>query len=81
MYYDWIIFGAAGVCWLIQLFYCKTRHLGGKGLLFSLLAGSGILALLGWLHKGLAFNAVNLAVSLGLGIPGLIILLLFSVFY
>ena len=74
MYYDWIIFGAAGVCWLIQLFYCKTRHLGGKGLLFSLLAGSGILALL-------AFNAVNLAVSLGLGIPGLIILLLFSVFY
>ena len=72
MYYDWIIFGAAGVCWLIQLFYCKTRHLGGKGLLFSLLAGSGILALLGWLHMGLAFNA---------GIPGLIILLLFSVFY
>ena len=49
--------------------------------LFSLLAGSGILALLGWLHIGLAFNAVNLAVSLGLGIPGLIILLLFSVFY
>lgn len=80
MYYDWIFFGAAGLCWLIQLFYCKTRHLGGKGLLFSLLAGSGVLALLGLFHVGLAFNAVNLAVSLGLGVPGLIILLLYSFF-
>lgn len=76
----WLVYGISGVCLLIQWYYCKSRHLGIKGLLFTLLAGSGILAVLGWLHLGLSFNPVNLSVSLGLGIPGLILLLLFCSF-
>ena len=77
MGYGWLVYGVSGVCLLIQLYYCKSRHLGVKGLLFSLLAGSGILAVLSWFQLGLSFNFVNLSVSLGLGIPGLILLLLF----
>ncbi len=76
--FGWIVWGVSGICLLVQLYYCKSRHVGVKGLLFLLLAGSGILALLGWFHLGLAFNWVNLALSLGLGIPGLILLLIFS---
>lgn len=81
MGYEWLVYGIGGFCLLVQLYYCKTRHLGAKGLLFVLLAGSGILAVLGWFHLGLAFNLVNLTLSVGLGIPGLILLLFFSSFH
>lgn len=78
MNYAWLGYGVAAICFLVQILYCKIRHLGMKGFLFVLFSGSGILAVLGWFHLGLSFNVINLAVSLGLGVPGLILLLLYS---